>query len=103
MSGGSRLARPSLDLEPLARMAEIRIEQKRRGLGWLWLVLALIIVLVLGWYFMYPGRGSAPATTAQPATGALTHPPPARASAVGRARERRDARDDIGGAHGQTG
>ena len=103
MSGGSRLARPSLDLEPLARMAEIRIEQKRRGLGWLWLLLALIVVVVLAWYFMYPGRSSAPATTAQPATGALTRPPSARGTAIGRTAGRGGARDYIGEAYGETG
>jgi len=52
-------------------MAEIRIEQKRRGLGWLWLLLALIIVAILAWYFLYPGRTApAPATGAPPTTGA---------------------------------
>jgi hypothetical protein len=52
-------------------MAEIRIEQKRRALGWLWLLLALIIVAILAWYFLYPGRTApAPATGAPPTTGA---------------------------------
>ena len=52
-------------------MAEIRIEQKRRGLGWLWLLLALIICAILVWYFLYPGRTApAPATGAPPTTGA---------------------------------
>jgi hypothetical protein len=58
-------------------MAEIRIEQKRRGLGWLWLLLALIIVAILAWYFLYPGRTApAPATGAPPTTG--TAPPDER-------------------------
>ena len=62
-------------------MAEIRIEQKRRGLGWLWLLLALIIVAVLAWYFLYPGRTApAPATGAPPTTGAT---PPLERRALG--------------------
>jgi hypothetical protein len=54
-------------------MAEIRIERKRRGLGWLWLLLALLIVAALAWYFLYPGRNATPppATGAPPATGSL--------------------------------
>lgn len=52
-------------------MAEIRIEQKRRSLGWLWLLLALLVVAALAWYFLYPGRTPAPTTPAPPTTGAL--------------------------------
>lgn len=33
-------------------MAEIRVEPKRGGLGWLWIVIALIIVALVVWYFM---------------------------------------------------
>jgi hypothetical protein len=84
-------------------MAEIRIEQKRRGLGWLWLLLALILVAALAWYFLYPGRASAPATTAQPATGALSRPPSAHTNAVGAARQGGHARDHIGGFYGKAG
>jgi hypothetical protein len=84
-------------------MAEIRIEQKRRGLGWLWLLLALIIVAALAWYFVYPGRTSAPATTAQPATGALSRPPSAYTTAVGAARPVGQTRGHIGGSYGKAG
>jgi hypothetical protein len=49
-------------------MAEIRIERKGRGLGWLWLLLALIIVAALAWYFLSSGRSAPAAGT--PTTGA---------------------------------
>jgi hypothetical protein len=52
-------------------MAEIRIERKRRGLGWLWLLLALIICAALAWYFLSSGRSAAPA--AAPATTGALH------------------------------
>ena len=53
-------------------MAEIRIERKGRGIGWLWLLLALVIVAIMAWYFLYQGRASnAPATEAAPTTGQL--------------------------------
>ena len=32
-------------------MAEIRVEEKRRGLGLLWAVLALALIAVAWWYF----------------------------------------------------
>jgi ABC-type polysaccharide/polyol phosphate export permease len=31
-------------------MAQIRIEQRRSGLGWLWLIIALIIIAVIVWF-----------------------------------------------------
>ncbi len=31
-------------------MAQIRIEQRRSGTGWLWLIIALIIVAVIVWF-----------------------------------------------------
>ena len=31
-------------------MAQIRIEQRRSGLGWLWLIIALMIVAVIVWF-----------------------------------------------------
>lgn len=33
-------------------MAEIRVEEKRRNLGWLWALIALVIVVLLIWFFM---------------------------------------------------
>ena len=37
-------------------MAEIRVEEKRRGLGVLWLVLALALIAGAVWYFNNNGR-----------------------------------------------
>jgi hypothetical protein len=51
-------------------MAEIRIERKGRGLGWLWLLLALIICAALAWYFLSSGRSASPAA-APTTTGTL--------------------------------
>jgi hypothetical protein len=42
-------------------MAEIRVEPKRGGLGWVWLIIALIVVALLVWYFM--GNRDAVTTT----------------------------------------
>ena len=38
-------------------MAEIRVEQKRRGLGWLWLLLALVIIAAVVWWFWSQNGG----------------------------------------------
>jgi hypothetical protein len=59
------------------RMAEIRIDRKERGLGWLWLLLALVVVAVLAWYFLYPGRTTTAPAAAPPTTGALDREVPA--------------------------
>jgi hypothetical protein len=67
------------------RMAEIRIEQKRRGLGWLWLLLALVVVAVLAWYFLYPGRTTTAPAAAPPTTGALYRDAPTTHDGGGRA------------------
>jgi hypothetical protein len=64
-------------------MAEIRIERKRRGLGWLWLFLALVVVAVLAWYFLYPGRGTTAPAAAPPTTGAIHHELPSTMRGVG--------------------
>ena len=88
-------------------MAEIRIERKRRGLGWLWLLLALIIVAVLAWYFLYPGRTTtAPATGAPPSTGARAQrgAPAAVALAASARAQLLDTRWNYsGGSYGQEG
>ena len=52
-------------------MAEIRIERKRRSLGWLWLLLALLLVAALAWYFLSPGRPAPAPAAAPPTTGAI--------------------------------
>jgi hypothetical protein len=33
-------------------MAEIKVEPKRSGLGWLWAIIVLVLVGVAAWYFM---------------------------------------------------
>ena len=33
-------------------MAEIKVEPKRRGLGWLWAIIALVVIAAAVWYFM---------------------------------------------------
>ena len=90
-------------------MAEIRIEQKRRGLGWLWLLLALIIVAILAWYFLYPGRAApAPATGAPPTTGAVRPYEPVAPERLGVTRGSDGYRvalllDHAGGENGEQG
>jgi hypothetical protein len=42
-------------------MAEIKVEAKRSGLGWLWTIIVLVLVGVAAWYFLT--QRAAPATT----------------------------------------
>ena len=42
-------------------MAEIKVEPKRGGLGWLWAIIVLVLVGVVAWYLMT--QRTAPATT----------------------------------------
>ena len=85
-------------------MAEIRIERKRRGLGWLWLLLALLVVAVLAWYFLYPGRATTPAP-APPTTGALDRGVPESRGLATAARTTRpgNAPHHLGGRYGEEG
>jgi hypothetical protein len=50
-------------------MAEIKVEPKRGGLGWVWAIIVLAIIAAAVWYFMNNSR-SAPATS--PADSART-------------------------------
>jgi hypothetical protein len=43
-------------------MAEIKVEPKRGGLGWLWMIIVLALIAAAVWYFMNNSR-SVPATT----------------------------------------
>jgi hypothetical protein len=43
-------------------MAEIKVEPKRGGLGWLWAIIILALVAAAAWYFMNNSR-AVPATT----------------------------------------
>lgn len=42
-------------------MAEIKVEPKRSGLGWLWAIILLVVVGVVAWYLLT--QRTAPATT----------------------------------------
>lgn len=42
-------------------MAEIKVEPKRSGLGWLWAVIILAVIAAGVWYYMTTSR-AAPAT-----------------------------------------
>ena len=46
-------------------MAEIRVEERRRSLGWLWALLALLVIGALAYYFLFMNE---PNVTAPPAT-----------------------------------
>ena len=43
-------------------MAEIKVEQKRGGLGWLWAIVVLALIGAAVWYFMNNSQ-AAPATS----------------------------------------
>jgi hypothetical protein len=32
-------------------MAEIRVEERKRGTGWLWMLILLLVVIAAVWYF----------------------------------------------------
>ena len=42
-------------------MAEIKVEPKRSGLGWLWAIIILALIAAAVWYFMRTNQ-TAPAT-----------------------------------------
>lgn len=44
-------------------MAEIKVEAKRSGLGWLWAIIILALIALGVWYLM-SGTHAAPATAA---------------------------------------
>lgn len=65
-------------------MAQIRIEQRRSGLGWLWLIIALIIVGVIAWFLATGGWKSnpAPANVNDTTPSSLEGPPQSSPSSV---------------------
>ena len=42
-------------------MAEIRVEQKRGGLGWLWALLLVLLVALAAWWFLTTRNADGPA------------------------------------------
>lgn len=61
-----------------AEMAQIRIERKRTGLGWLWVIIALIVIAIVAWLLLghrastragSAPAGAAPSSMSQPADG----------------------------------
>ncbi|HEX6534529.1 MAG TPA: hypothetical protein VF041_08025 [Gemmatimonadaceae bacterium] len=48
-------------------MAQIRIEPKRTGLGWLWVLIALVVIALAAWLFI--GRGGTSTRSAPRAAG----------------------------------
>lgn len=63
-------------------MAEIRVEQKRGGLGWLWALIAIIVIALIVWWVLHSRTtDTAPVNTA-PAAPGTTSLAPAPASAV---------------------
>ncbi len=59
-------------------MAEIRVEEKRGGLGWLWALLLVLLVAVAAWWFLTTRNADGPGapepagevTPASPTSGA---------------------------------
>ena len=43
-------------------MAEIKVEPKRGGLGWLWAIIVIALIAAAVWYFMNNSR-TVPVTT----------------------------------------
>ena len=62
-------------------MAEIKVEPKRGGLGWLWAIIVLGLIAAALWYFM---SKSQPATTtpADSVRTSLVAPPAAGTAAI---------------------
>jgi hypothetical protein len=57
-------------------MAEIKVEPKRGGLGWLWVIILLALIAAGIWYFMN-NSSAVPATTPADSTRTSMAFPPA--------------------------
>lgn len=75
-------------------MAEIRVEERRRGLGWLWALVLVLLVALAAWWFLTTQNADGPAapegagevTPASPtAAPAMPHHRPAAAMVLRRA------------------
>ncbi len=57
-------------------MAQIQIEQRRGGLGWLWALIAIVLIALAVWYFTTRSdRVDAPTTTTPAAPTSIDGPP----------------------------
>jgi hypothetical protein len=56
-------------------MAEIKVEPKRGGLGWLWAIIILALIAAAAWYFMNNSR-AVPTTPADSTRTSLVIPFP---------------------------
>ena len=63
-------------------MAEIHVEQRKGGLGWLWLLIALIVIGAAVWYFLTRDQTAGPADTTRPAPTSMYLPASARLAAA---------------------
>lgn len=60
-------------------MAEIKVEPKRGGLGWLWVIIILALIAAAIWYFMNNSRAVPATTTPADSTRTSLVAPPASA------------------------
>ncbi len=67
-------------------MAQIQIEERRRGLGWLWAIIAIVILALIVWYFAAGNDASdvndTPTTTAPATPTTIDAPAPATPAAA---------------------
>ena len=56
-------------------MAEIRVEPKRGGLGWLWAIIVIALLAVAAWYFFTRTGAPAATTPADSVRTSMTQPP----------------------------
>jgi hypothetical protein len=57
-------------------MAEIQIEQRRGGLGWLWALIAIVLIALAVWYFTTRNDAADAPTTTAPASPTSIEGPP---------------------------
>ena len=62
-------------------MAEIRVEERRGGLGWLWALVLVLLVALAAWWFLTTANDDGPAVT-DPAAGEVTPASPTAAPAM---------------------